>query len=100
MERNEFYKHLPATHLNNGRKVRARVEFFEELENKSFINKATGRIMSSKTFEIYKPAAAMDGITTIIMGNVQSTNTDHLHQVLPKKNPASDNFRPVQILIK
>jgi hypothetical protein len=79
MERDEFYKHLPATRFSKDRKLRATVEVFEELENRSFINKATGRIMTAKTFEIYKPAAAMDGITTIIMEYVHSINTDHLH---------------------
>jgi len=79
MERDEFYKYLPSTRFSKGRKLRARVEIFEELENRSFINKATGRIMTARTFEIYKPAAAMDGITTIIMEYVHSTNTDHLH---------------------
>ena len=84
MERDEFYKHLPATHFSKGRKLRARVEVFEELENGSFMNKATGRIMTTKTFEIYKPAAAMDGITTIIIEYVHSINTVHLHPNIAK----------------
>ncbi|HEV3224724.1 MAG TPA: hypothetical protein VGZ90_17715 [Puia sp.] len=67
MVREEFYRRLQDTRYSKVRKPRTRVEVFEELENGSFKNKATGRIMSAKTFEIYKPAAAMDGITTIIL---------------------------------
>ena len=67
MDRDEFYRHLLATRYSKVRKPRTRVEVFEELENGSFKNKATGRIMSAKTFEIYKPAAAMHGITTILL---------------------------------
>ena len=85
MERDEFYKHLPASRLSKSRKLRARVEVFEERGNGSFINKATGRIMTAKTFEIYKPAAAMDGITTIIMEYVHSINTDHIHPSIAKE---------------
>ena len=66
MDRDEFYRRLQNTRYSKVRKLRTRVEVFEELENGSFKNKATGRIMSAKTFEIYKPAAAMDGITTIL----------------------------------
>jgi hypothetical protein len=73
MERDEFYKHLPATRYSKIRKLRTRVEVYEELENRSFKNKATGRIMSAKTFEIYKPAAAMDGITTIVLSYFQAS---------------------------
>jgi hypothetical protein len=79
MERNEFYKHLPPTRFSNSHKVKDRVEVFEELENRSFKNKATGRIMSAKIFEIYKPAAAIDGITAIILEYVPSTNKDYTH---------------------
>jgi hypothetical protein len=100
MERDEFYKHLPATRFSKSRKLRTRVEVFEELENGSFINKATSRIMTAKTFEIYKPAAAMDGITTTIMEYVHSSNIDHLHPDTPMENPAKDNFRLAPILIK
>ena len=67
MIREEFYKLLPAARFNKSYKRRTRVEVFEELENGSFRNKATCRIMPAKTFEIYKPAAAMDGISTIII---------------------------------
>jgi hypothetical protein len=79
MERDEFYKHRPAGSSSRGRKLRARVEVYEEQGNGSFINKATGRIMTAKTFEIYKPAAAMDGITTNIIEYVLNINTDHIH---------------------
>ena len=79
MERDEFYKHLSPTRFSNSHKVKDRVEVFEELENRSFKNKATGRIMSAKTFEIYKPAAAIDGITAIILEYVPSTNKDYTH---------------------
>jgi hypothetical protein len=65
MDRDEFYRRLPATRYSKIHKLRTRVEVFEKLENGTFKNKATGRIMSAKTFEIYKPAAAMDGITII-----------------------------------
>jgi hypothetical protein len=37
--------------------------------------------MSAKTFEIYKPAAAIDGITTIIM------------EYVPLEKSGRDNFR-------
>ena len=66
MVRDEFYRRLQDTRYNKVRKPRTRVEVFEILEDGSFKNKETGRIMSARTFEIYKPAAAMDGITTII----------------------------------
>jgi hypothetical protein len=84
MERDEFYKHRPASRFSKGRKLRSRVEVFEERENGSFINKATGRIMTAKTFEIYKPAAAMDGITSIIMEYVHGIKTEHLHPSIAK----------------
>ena len=67
MVREEFLRNLPATRYSKVHKLRARDEVFEELGNGSFKNIATGRIMSAKTFEIYKPAAAMDGITTILL---------------------------------
>jgi len=67
MERDEFFRRLASTRFSKIRKLRTRVEVYEELENGSFKNKETGRIMSAKTFEIYKPAAAMDGITTTIL---------------------------------
>jgi hypothetical protein len=100
MERDEFYKHRPASSFSRGRKLRARVEVYEEQGNGSFINKATGRIMTAKTFEIYKPAAAMDGITTIIMEHVLSINTDYIHTSTPKENPVGDNFWHAPRLIK
>ncbi len=67
MVREEFLRHLPATHYSKVHKPRIRDEVFEEMENGSFKNIATGRIMSAKTFEIYRPAAAKDGITAIII---------------------------------
>jgi hypothetical protein len=85
MERDEFYKHRPAGSFSRGRKLRVRVEVYEEQGNGSFINKATGRIMTAKTFEIYKPAAAMDGITTIIMEHVLSIKTDRIDPSTPKR---------------
>ena len=66
MVRDEFYKYIQSNRYNKVRKLRTRVEIFEVLKNGSFKNKETGRIMSARTFEIYKPAAAKDGITTTI----------------------------------
>ena len=56
--------------------------------------------MTAKTFEIYKPAAAMDGITTIIMEPVLSINKDYIHPSVPKENPGGDNFWNTPRLIK
>jgi hypothetical protein len=71
MIRDEFFRRLQDTRYSKVHKPRTRIEVFEELENGSFKNKETGRIMSAKTFEIYKPAAAMDGITATIMEYVR-----------------------------
>ena len=64
---NEFYKQIPATRFSKARRVRVKAKVIEELSDGSFRVKNTGRMMTLKTFEVFKTAAALDGINLVIV---------------------------------
>jgi hypothetical protein len=57
------YIDIPATRFSKPRRLHVRVKSYVQQPDGSLKNQFTGRSMSAETLEIFKPAAAMDGIT-------------------------------------
>lgn len=58
------YKTIPATNYSPARRVAARTRLYTVQSDGSINMPLTGRSMDAETFETYKQAAALDGITT------------------------------------